>query len=261
MSDAARKWDDLKTRVITGVLLAAAAIFSVWSGGWVFGMFVVLACGAMTWELARMAGFSGTATNVLIALAAALALFVEVTFKPVGLAWPIPLVIIVFNIAARRLEVAGTVYLAAVFLTGVLLVALRENGGAGWVAWLVLVVVVSDIAGYLAGRALGGPKFWPRISPKKTWSGTVAGWIGAALVGAVFAPVLHTGWVLVPVSAVLSLFGQLGDIAESAMKRATGIKDSSNLLPGHGGVLDRFDALIGAAVGFMLLDMVFGFPG
>jgi phosphatidate cytidylyltransferase len=112
----------------------------------------------------------------------------------------------------------------------------------------VAIVVVSDVAGYFAGKALGGPKFWPRISPKKTWSGTVAGWIGAGLVGAVFADPTGAGLALVPVSVLVGFAGQMGDIAESAAKRMQGVKDSSNLIPGHGGVLDRFDAMLGAAL-------------
>ncbi|MEJ1997124.1 MAG: CDP-archaeol synthase [Maritimibacter sp.] len=99
------------------------------------------------------------------------------------------------------------------------------------------------------------PSSWPRVSPKKTWSGTVAGWIGAALFGALIMPGLlsHEYGYQMPaliaacVAALLAFAGQMGDIIESAMKRHAGVKDSSQLIPGHGGVLDRFDALIAAA--------------
>jgi phosphatidate cytidylyltransferase len=113
--------------------------------------------------------------------------------------------------------------------------------------------VVSDVAGYFAGKALGGPKFWPGISPKKTWSGTAAGWAGAACVGAAFARPLEAGAVLIPVSVLVAFAGQMGDIAESAVKRMQGVKDSSALIPGHGGVLDRFDAMLGAALAVGLM--------
>ncbi|MCB1346467.1 MAG: phosphatidate cytidylyltransferase, partial [Rhodobacteraceae bacterium] len=98
-------------------------------------------------------------------------------------------------------------------------------------------------------------------SPKKTWSGTVAGWLLAALVGWGFAAALNLGWVLVPLSALLAFAGQMGDIAESAIKRRTGVKDSSALIPGHGGVLDRFDAMIAVAALALILALAGAFSG
>jgi phosphatidate cytidylyltransferase len=116
------------------------------------------------------------------------------------------------------------------------------------------------VAGYFAGRSLGGPKFWPAVSPKKTWSGTVAGWIGAAMVGLGFVLAGHGGWALVLLSPVVAFAGQMGDVVESWLKRRAGVKDSSHLIPGHGGLLDRFDALIGATVVVMLIGLVFPLP-
>ena len=145
-------------------------------------------------------------------------------------------------------------------LAGLSLVGLRDLAGAGWMIWLVAVVVASDVLGYFAGRLIGGPKFWPRVSPKKTWAGTVAGWIGAALVGwAAMAP-LGAGGGLVALSVALALAAQLGDIAESAIKRQAGVKDSSRLIPGHGGVMDRFDGMVGAAVMLWLAGPLAGLP-
>jgi phosphatidate cytidylyltransferase len=129
-----------------------------------------------------------------------------------------------------------------------------EIGTTG-ILWLVIIVVVSDVAGYFVGRIMGGPKFWPKVSPKKTWSGTVAGWIGAALVGLCFVLAGRGDWGLLILSPIVALAGQLGDILESWVKRRVGVKDSSNLIPGHGGLLDRFDALIGATVLVMLLGL------
>ena len=135
------------------------------------------------------------------------------------------------------------------------LVTLRDAAGSIVIVWLVGVVITSDVLGYFAGRLLGGAKFWPAISPKKTWSGTVAGWIGAALVGLGFVLLAGAGWGLVILSPIVAFAGQMGDIAESWIKRRTGVKDSSALIPGHGGVLDRFDALIFAVVAVMLLGL------
>jgi phosphatidate cytidylyltransferase len=135
---------------------------------------------------------------------------------------------------------------------------LRLLDGLGWALWLVTVVVATDVAGYFAGRLIGGPKFWPRISPKKTWSGTAAGWVAAAIVGLIFSGgMTQAGWVLIPLSVAVSFASQMGDIAQSAAKRRKGIKDSSNLIPGHGGVFDRFDGMLGASV-FIIPFWLFG---
>ena len=107
---------------------------------------------------------------------------------------------------------------------------------------------------------IGGPKFWPRVSPKKTWSGTVAGWIGAAIVGAVFVWVGQSGYELIGISIAVSIAGQFGDVAESALKRRMGVKDSSSILPGHGGMFDRFDAMLGASLFLLLVAQIVDFP-
>jgi phosphatidate cytidylyltransferase len=140
------------------------------------------------------------------------------------------------------------------------LVTFRENYGVVWLLWLVLVVIVTDIAGYFAGKTIGGPKFWPAISPKKTWSGTVAGWIGAAIVGFIFLRFTNAGPDLPWISVALSFASQMGDIAESAFKRRQGVKDSSTLIPGHGGLFDRFDGLLGASLVMLLVALVVDVP-
>ena len=123
--------------------------------------------------------------------------------------------------------------------------------------------MATDIVGYFAGRIFGGPKFWPRFSPKKTWSGTVAGWIGAGIFGALVGPgLLGVSWWACGLGAVvLSFAGQMGDIVESALKRRAGVKDSSSLIPGHGGVLDRLDALVAVAALAGVASWVFGVFG
>ena len=126
--------------------------------------------------------------------------------------------------------------------------------------WLALVVIVTDVAGYFAGRFIGGPKFWPRVSPKKTWSGTVAGWVGAGVVGLIFMAQPGVGAEVVGISIAISMASQMGDIAESAMKRKMGVKDSSNLIPGHGGVFDRFDGMLGASVFLLMIEQIVDFP-
>jgi hypothetical protein len=99
------------------------------------------------------------------------------------------------------------------------LITHRDTFGLTWMLWLVLVVAVTDIGGYFAGRIIGGPKFWPRVSPKKTWSGTAAGWVGAGVVGWAFMATTGMGVALIGISIALSMASQMGDIAESAVKR------------------------------------------
>jgi phosphatidate cytidylyltransferase len=106
----------------------------------------------------------------------------------------------------------------------------------------------------------GGPKIWPKVSPKKTWSGTVAGWIAAAAVSIPFVVQLNVGWELLGIAMALSMASQMGDVAESALKRRAGVKDSSNILPGHGGLLDRFDSMLGASVFLLMVEQVVDFP-
>ena len=142
------------------------------------------------------------------------------------------------------------------------LVHFRVDYGFVWILWLILVVVVTDTAGYFAGRTIGGPKFWPKVSPKKTWAGTTAGWIAAGIVGLLFDLFfVQVSWHIIPISMLLSLASQMGDIAESALKRRMGVNDSSHLIPGHGGLFDRFDALLGASLFMLVIYYIFESPG
>ena len=121
-------------------------------------------------------------------------------------------------------------------------------------------MVATDVVGYFAGRAIGGPKFWPKVSPKKTWSGTAAGWAGAALVGLLFSINTGASLQLMGISVAISMASQMGDIAESGMKRKLGVKDSSNLIPGHGGLMDRFDGMLGASMFLLVIGQFIGLP-
>ena len=122
----------------------------------------------------------------------------------------------------------------------------------------VLLIVGTDVGGYFVGKLVGGPKIVPSISPNKTWSGTIGGWVLAVLIliGFVY---LWTGdlpsMAFIVLAVVISIFSQLGDLSISLLKRKVGVKDSSNLLPGHGGFLDRFDSFIGAGVLLFLLTL------
>ena len=258
MNQASGRWDDLTTRLLSGGAVAAIGLGAMWAGGLVFQTLCGLVAGLMVWELARMLGAARAA--LVLGILSGAVVFAAGFLPP---AYVLPLILLpalagLSRTGENRAIYAGYSVLILVATFG--LMALRDDYGFLWLAWLVSVVIVSDIAGYFAGRALGGPKFWPRVSPKKTWSGTVAGWIGAALVGVAFMKSTASGLQIVPVSIAVAMAGQLGDIAESAVKRRTGIKDSSNLIPGHGGLFDRFDALLGASVFLLAVSQIIDFP-
>jgi phosphatidate cytidylyltransferase len=141
---------------------------------------------------------------------------------------------------------AGFFYAA---LAGIASVLVRLDQAQGFVALILILLVVwaTDIGGYFAGRGIGGPKLWPRVSPKKTWAGAIGGFVLSLVVAAVFAALGlgKTGPVLL-LGAVLSIASQLGDLLESAVKRRFGVKDSSQLIPGHGGLMDRLDGFVAA---------------
>lgn len=255
----ADRWGDLRTRVLSAIVMLVLGIGGIWLGGVAFGALVVVLSALMIWELAVMTAPRApqTAIGLGIVTAASLAATVTITgpYHTAFLVIP-PLML---ALTPRSYRAVALAYGAAIVLAGYGLISLRNGLGMPAILWLIGVVIVSDVMGYFAGRMLGGPKFWPAISPKKTWSGTVAGWIGAAIVGLGFVWA-GAGWGLVILSPVISFAGQMGDIAESWIKRHTGVKDSSHLIPGHGGVLDRFDAVIGAVVVVMLLAQFLPLP-
>lgn len=243
------RWADLVPRLASAVvLLALGAALLLAPQPWM-GLLAAALGGVTFWELARMTGRSGPRLAALGGLAAACVLAASI--------WPVPaapLLLALPMLAGLKGTAPGhrpafALFGLAVPLVAYQLIVLREGLGAPFLAWVAGIVILSDTLGYFAGRLIGGPKFWPRISPKKTWSGTVAGWLGAVVWGLGFG--LATGQpplVLALAGLPICLAGQMGDIAESWLKRRAGVKDSSNLIPGHGGVMDRFDALSGAVL-------------
>jgi phosphatidate cytidylyltransferase len=152
--------------------------------------------------------------------------------------------------------VGGFVY---ALLPALALLQLRETPGDGWelLMWVFIVTWSTDIGGYLVGRSVGGPKLASRISPNKTWAGLYGGMAGAAALGAVWVYVTGLSSALYLLAPAFAVAAQLGDLFESWMKRRSGVKDSGDMLPGHGGVFDRLDGLIPVA----LLTMTVRFGG
>lgn len=257
---AGDKWDDLGPRMGAGAAMVVIGIIGIWLGGHVWHALVALVCGLMVWELVGMLRPGAKHTQLQLGGLAGLAVFIAI-YLPVGLA--LPLLLAPAFVGFGQLEQNRTIYMSftvMILLASYGMMQVRDDMGFGWLLWLVLVVVVTDVAGYFAGRYFGGPKFWPAVSPKKTWAGTGAGWVGAAIVGLIFSFNTGAGLQLIGISIAISMASQMGDIAESGLKRQMGVKDSSDLIPGHGGLMDRFDGMLGASLFLLIIGQVIGFP-
>jgi phosphatidate cytidylyltransferase len=209
----------LLPRVLSALVLAPIAVAAVYFGGWLFLVFWAVAAAVALWEWARVVG--GKARPGWVAV--------------------------------------GVVY-AALLLAAPVVLRGDQNYGMIAIFFLFAIVWATDITGYFAGRAIGGPKLAPSVSPKKTWSGAIAGLIAViAIVG------IGAGYVqgvrlapLIAVSVLLSIVSQAGDLAESALKRRFDVKDASQIIPGHGGVMDRLDGFWAAAVCAAIIGLARG---
>ena len=260
------KWSDLRKRFGWGALLLVIGIVLLLSSGLWMRLGVSVIAGLMMWELARLTGwrhpeFHSPRHPVLIGLLSGLVLLTKLV-----LSGDKPLLLILLPILAglpgthSHERPAYVLFTVAILGAAYALVAMREVMGLATVFWIVATVVQSDVLGYFVGRKVGGRKFWPSISPKKTWSGTLAGWVGALVLAlGLWVSGLGT-WPVLLVGPLLAIAGQFGDIAESWLKRRVGAKDSSQLIPGHGGVMDRFDAMSGALLLALVLMLVHLLP-
>jgi phosphatidate cytidylyltransferase len=249
---------NLGIRVAVALVLAPLAIAVAYAGGWLWTTLVTLAAIGLYFEWLTVVG--ARTPRLVMAGAAALAmaglLFATGRIDASILVLVVGLAGVMVVSPERRLWTAtGFGYAAAAEFASVLV---RHDQAHGFVALILilLVVWVTDIGGYFAGRGIGGPKLWPRVSPRKTWAGAIGGFAASLAVAAGFAAMGlgKTGPMLL-LGAVLSIASQLGDLFESAVKRRFGVKDSSHIIPGHGGLLDRLDGFVAAIV----LAAIFGF--
>ena len=248
---------DLRQRVISGFLLAGAAAIAVVLGGWVNALFVALGTGVMAWELTRMTrgvlGFRLVGAILAFVAGAMPPIVLEaVGLMPALITATVLSVIAGFGLARKtprpELLALGILLLA---YAGTFFVWLRdiEGNGLAIAIWVAIVVVAADMGGYFCGRAIGGPKLAPVLSPNKTWAGAIGGIVFAFAVSEIFSLIVGADLLVLGILAALTaIVSQAGDLTESATKRRFGVKDSSTLIPGHGGVLDRFDALAGASL-------------
>jgi len=241
---------DLGKRIASGIVMALLAVGAVVLGGWPFVLFWAAAAVGIFWEWSTIVAggaIAARAVGIAALIAAALAagagqIYAASLVLAAGVA-----VVAACAPGRRGWAAAGVVYAGIALLAPMVL---RPDREFGLLAMLFLFAVVwsTDILGYFIGRAVGGPRLAPPISPKKTWSGAGGGTLGA--LGAGLAVVYIAGDIaLLPatcVAFVLSIASQAGDLFESAVKRRFGVKDASHVIPGHGGLMDRLDGFIAA---------------
>lgn len=254
----------LKTRVLSALVMAPPALLAAWAGGYAFAALIALAAALMCWEWHRMLNGAYALSGRVASAGCALASLLTVARPDIGLAMVALSVLASAGLAGS--DRSGRVWAAfgAVYagLPSVTLVWLRDDPTAGnaviW--WLLLVVWSTDIGAYAFGRLIGGPKLLPAVSPKKTWAGLVGGMISAGLAALLVAVVVGAaaGLTVFAVGAAVAVVAQVGDLFESWIKRRCNVKDSSNIIPGHGGVLDRVDGLLTAALAVAALTLATG---
>ncbi|WP_146985732.1 phosphatidate cytidylyltransferase [Bradyrhizobium macuxiense] len=250
---------NLAMRVVAALVLAPVAIALAYLGGVAWSLLVTLAAVGLFVEWLAVTGF-GRELYVVVPGAAALLLIglclmagrIDAALDVLA----VGVVAVALTSGERRgWAIAGLLYAAGAEIASVVL---RLDPAKGFAAlmFVLLVVWVTDIGGYFAGRSIGGPKLWVRVSPKKTWAGAIGGFVASLLVAAGFAAFeIGTTGPLLMLGAVLSVVSQLGDLFESAVKRRFGVKDSSHIIPGHGGLLDRLDGFVAAVI----VAAIFGF--
>ena len=249
-------------RIAVAAVLIPLAIAIAYAGGWLWATLVTLAAIGLFVEWLAIVGLAG-ATRVTVPGVAALALaglcFAMGRLDAALIVLATGFVAVVAIAPERRgWAAAGFLYAAAAEIASVLL---RLDPVKGFVAlmFVLLIVWVTDSGGYFAGRGIGGPKLWPRVSPKKTWAGAIGG-LAASLAVAYGFAAFGLGRIgpLLLLSGLLSVVSQLGDLFESAVKRRFGVKDSSHIIPGHGGLMDRLDGFVAAVVVAALFGVLRG---
>ncbi len=248
---------NLMMRVLAALVLAPATIAIAYAGGWLWLGLVTLAAIGLYVEWLTIVGARAPrvmAAGIMTLVGAA----VWLGIGRIGATYVIfvlgVIVAALLSPHRRGWAALGGCYAFAALIASA---AVRQDQIWGFTAlmFVLLIVWVTDIGGYFAGRGIGGPKLWPRVSPKKTWAGAVGGFALSLMIAAGFAA-SGLGHIvpLLLLAAVLSIASQLGDLFESAVKRRFGVKDSSHIIPGHGGLMDRLDGFVAAIV----LAAIFG---
>jgi phosphatidate cytidylyltransferase len=252
-SMVARPRGELALRVCSALVLVPLAIGTAYLGGWPFAVFWSLAAIGVFWEWSSLVGgarrrllvtVGEAALVVALGLAAGGSLIAALGVTALGIVGIAPIA----PAQLRGWTAGGVPYAGAI---GIAPIVLRSDSEYGFVAVIFLFAIVwtTDIVAYFLGRLIGGPKLLPRVSPKKTWSGAISG-LAAAVLAAIAVAALAglSGLISIAIiAAILSAVAQAGDLFESQLKRRFGAKDSSHLIPGHGGLMDRLDGFVLAA--------------
>jgi phosphatidate cytidylyltransferase len=255
----------LLPRILSALVMAPPALLATWWGGYAFGALVALAASIMCWEWDTIVNKRFSWSGKVGAMGCAVAAGLSLSAPAAALALVAGSAIAAAALAPSHYERArlwaglGPLYAG---VPAVALIWLRGDDPVGrdTLFWLLLLVWATDIGAYAAGRLIGGPLLLPVVSPKKTWAGLVGGVVSAGLVGLGVGLALslpHPAWLAVA-SGVLAVVAQAGDLMESWVKRRWGVKDSSNIIPGHGGLLDRVDGLLAAALAVALATLASG---
>ena len=254
---------DLQKRILSGLGVAIIALLAVYAGPVPFAVLTLLVSAIMSWEWGRVVRSEGFDTIgwVHILSVAIAAILAGLGMAGLGIA-----AILVGAITVLALSFGGTstqLSSFGVLYTGLPLVSLiwlRSDEPLGFkaVVFVLLIVAVTDTAAFISGKTAGGPKLAPTISPGKTWAGLVGGVVSAAIAAAIFARVTGSGSIywLAALGLCLGLVAQAGDLGKSALKRRFGLKDASDLIPGHGGFMDRMDGIVTAALAAGLFALV-----
>ncbi len=260
---------ELTSRIGSAIVMILLALLTAYFGGWPFALFWLAAGIAIMVEWTTMTGVEPRRpVQFVLGLGLAVLTVLFLTGGGFALSLAAGLIFLALGVlmargSGKRLWAAsGFVYAAIIVLVPPIVRAHPDLGLVG-LLWMFAVVWATDIAAYFTGRALGGPKLCPAVSPKKTWSGFLGGVLAAALCGVLVVwSAQELGWdrpfgllSLVLLSIVASVASQIGDLGESALKRHCDVKDSSHLIPGHGGVMDRLDGFW--AVSLMLALVLF----
>lgn len=258
---APARTNNLALRVLSAAVLAPLAIGAAYAGSWPFALFWTLAAAAVLWEwIVLVAGpayrlmfSSGAIALAVCALVADRGRLIT-ALMVLGLG---ALAATIFAPRAKRLWVAAGIGYAGVLLLAPVLLRREQPDGFLAIVFLFAVVWTTDVLGYFGGRAFGGPKLMPAVSPGKTWSGAFAGTLGAMGVSVAGAHYLggYNLAAIAALAALLSVAAQIGDLTESRIKRAFGAKDASRLIPGHGGVMDRLDGFWAAALAGCIIGL------
>jgi phosphatidate cytidylyltransferase len=250
---------------VSAAVLAPVPLAAIWFGGPWLALLAVVAGGVMAWEWSRLCQRRALRNSGYLLICVVVAAVTAGASRGVadGIGIACLGAVFVYGLAhdyEDRLWIAAGAIWVAVPCVLLLWLAQPETAGRATVLWLFAVVWATDIGAYVFGRAIGGPRLAPSWSPNKTWAGLIGGTVCAGIVGWATALILESvpALPLVAASAGLAIVEQFGDLAESVAKRRFGVKDSSGLIPGHGGLLDRLDGLLAVIPAVALLTLYGG---